>query len=50
VWVAAQTATSSALDGLAIDLSRCAARKALLALALPLPVVERSWTEAFVDP
>jgi hypothetical protein len=49
VWVAAQSATASALDGIAIDLSRCATRKALLALAAPLPVVERSWTEAFVE-
>jgi hypothetical protein len=50
VWVAAQTATSSALDGLAIDLSRCAARKALVGLADPRPLTERSWTQGFVEP
>jgi hypothetical protein len=50
VWVAAQSGTASALDGIAIDLSRCTTRKALLGLAVPVPVVDRSWTEAFLDP
>ena len=47
VSVAAQGTTASMLDGIVIDFSRCAARKALLTLALPVPIVERSWSEGF---
>jgi hypothetical protein len=47
VSVAAQGTTASLLDGIVIDFSRCAARKALLTLALPVPIAERSWSEGF---
>ncbi len=47
VSVAGQGATGSSLDGLAIDFSRCAARKALLGIAMPMAVVERSWSAWF---
>lgn len=47
VSVAAQGATGSVLDRVAIDFSRCAARKALLTLALPVPIADRSWSEGF---
>ena len=47
VAMAAQSPTAPALDGLAIGFSRCAARKALLGIALPVPLAERSWHEGF---
>jgi hypothetical protein len=47
VSIAAQGATESVLGGIAIDFSRCAARKAVLGVALPVPVAERSWHEVF---
>ena len=47
VSVAGQGPTASLLDGIVIDFSRCAARKALLTLALPVPIAERSWSEGF---
>jgi hypothetical protein len=47
MFVAGQGATASVLDGVAIEFSRCAARKALLGLAMPVAVVERSWSEWF---
>ena len=47
VVVAAQPDSGAALDGLAIEFSRCTARKSLLELARPVPVVERSWSERF---
>lgn len=47
--VAGQGATLSVLDGIAIDFSRCAARKALLGVAMPTAVVERSWSEWFPE-
>jgi hypothetical protein len=50
VSMAGQRATAPALDGIAIDFSQCAARKALLGLASARPVVERSWSEAFREP
>jgi hypothetical protein len=49
VALAARHQTTSSLGGIAIGFSRCAARKALLALAHPIPIVERSWYEVF-DP
>jgi hypothetical protein len=49
VALAARYQTASSLGVIAIDFSRCAARKALLGLALPSPIVERSWYEVF-DP
>jgi hypothetical protein len=47
VSVAAQGEVEPALDSIAIAFSRCAARKALLGIALPVPLAERSWSEAF---
>lgn len=47
--IAGQGATLSSLDGISIDFSRCAARKALLDIAMPKAVVERSWSEMFLD-
>jgi hypothetical protein len=47
VSMAAQSSTEPALDGIAIDFSRCTARKALLGVAFPVPVVERSWYQGF---
>jgi hypothetical protein len=47
VAMAGQGATESPLERIAIDFSRCAVRKALLALARPVPIVERSWYEVF---
>jgi hypothetical protein len=47
--IGARDQTSSSLGGLTIEFSRCAARKALLGLASPIPIVERSWYEVF-DP
>jgi hypothetical protein len=48
--VAGQGATSSALDGITVAFSRCAARKALLGIAMPVAVIERSWSEWFLEP
>jgi hypothetical protein len=45
--MAAQSATEPALDGIAIDFSGCTARKALIGVAFPVPVVERSWYQGF---
>jgi hypothetical protein len=45
--IAALGETESVLGGIAIDFSRCAARKALLGLAVPVPAAERSWYEGF---
>jgi|SRR5918992_5237121 hypothetical protein len=45
VALAARGATGTSLGGIGIAFSRCAARKALLGLAFPVPVVERSWYE-----
>lgn len=50
VVVAAQPDSGAALDGIAIAFSRCAARKSLLELARPVPVIERSWSERFHGP
>jgi hypothetical protein len=50
VSVVGQGATRSRLDGITIDFSRCVARKALLTLASPVPIVERAWSERFRDP
>lgn len=47
--VAGQGATTSSLDGISIEFSRCAARKALLGIAMPEAVVERSWSEWFSE-
>jgi hypothetical protein len=47
VSVAQRGSTASLLDGIVIEFSRCAARKALLMLALPVPIVARSWSEGF---
>jgi hypothetical protein len=47
--VASQGATTSVLDGIAIAFSRCAARKALLGIAMPAAVVERSWSEWYYE-
>ena len=49
VSLALAKSIAPALDGLAIDFSRCAARKALLGLAMPAPLTERSWSEGFFD-
>jgi hypothetical protein len=45
--VAGQGATASSLQGIAIEFSRCAARKALLGIAMPKALAERSWSEWF---
>lgn len=50
VAIAAQGSTPSSLDGLSVAFSRCAARKALLGVASPVPIVDRSWYEAFEQP
>jgi hypothetical protein len=42
-------ATSSSLEGMSIELSRCAARNALLGIAMPVAVVERSWSDWFYE-
>lgn len=47
VSIAAQGEREPVLGGIAIDFSRCAARKALLGIALPVPVAGRSWHEGF---
>jgi len=49
VSLALEGSIPPALDGLTIDFSRCVARKALLGLATPVPLVERSWNEGFSD-
>lgn len=43
--VAGEGATPSSLGGISIELSRCAARNALLGIAMPVAVIERSWSE-----
>ena len=48
--IAGQGAALSSLGGISIEFSRCAARKALLGIAMPKAVVERSWSELFLDP
>jgi uncharacterized protein YukE len=40
---------ASTLDGITIQFSRCAARKALLTVASPAPIVDWSWSERFPD-
>jgi hypothetical protein len=50
VLLAQQRDSASTLDGIAIDFSRCAVRKALLELARPVPIAERSWSERFEEP
>ena len=50
VAIAAQGSTPSSLDGISVAFSRCAARKALLGVASPVPIVDRSWYEAFEQP
>lgn len=47
--VAGQGATPSSLQGISIEFSRCAARKALLGIAIPQAVIERSWSEWFSE-
>ena len=47
--IATQGATPSSLDGISIDFSRCAARKALLGIAMPIALTERSWSEGFYE-
>ena len=47
VAIAGEGATASTLEGITIDFSRCAARKALLGLATPVPIIERAWSERF---
>jgi hypothetical protein len=47
--IAGQGATLSSLGGISIDFSRCAARKALLGIAMPTAVIERSWSDWFYD-
>jgi hypothetical protein len=47
VSIATQGEAEPVLGGIAIDFSRCAARKALLGIAMPVPVTERSWHEGF---
>jgi hypothetical protein len=47
VSIAALGASRSDLVDIRIGLSRCAARKALLGIALPVPIAERSWYEVF---
>jgi hypothetical protein len=47
VSIATQGEAEPVLGGIAIDFSRCAARKALLGIAVPVPVTERSWHEGF---
>ncbi len=48
--IAAQGSTPSSLDGISVAFSRCAARKALLGVARPVPIVDRSWYEPFGQP
>jgi len=43
--IAGQGATPSSMDGISIGFSRCAVRKALLGIAMPVAVAERSWSE-----
>ena len=47
--MAGQGATPPSLGGTLIGFSRCAARKALLGIAMPKAVIERSWSELFLD-
>lgn len=47
--IAGQGATVSSLAGISMDFSRCAARKALLGIAMPIAIAERSWSEWFFD-
>ena len=47
VSVAGLGATASSLDGISIEFSRCAARKALLGIAIPEAIAERSWSQWF---
>ena len=47
--IASQGATPSSVDGISIGFSRCATRKALLGIAMPIAVVERSWSEWFPE-
>ena len=47
--MAGQGATLPSLGGTWIGFSRCAARKALLGIAMPKAVIERSWSELFLD-
>jgi hypothetical protein len=45
VTLAAHGESASSLGSIGIDFSRCAARKALLGVASPIPIVQRSWYE-----
>ena len=47
--IAGQGATLSSLGGISMGFSRCAARKALLGIAMPKAVIERSWSEVFAE-
>lgn len=47
IAMATQGTTEPVLDGITLGFSRCAARKAVLGLASPVPLEERSWYEAF---
>lgn len=49
VSIAGEGATPTSLGGISIALSRCAARNALLGIAIPEAVVERSWSEWFYE-
>lgn len=49
VSLALEGSLAPALDGLTIDFSRCVARKALLGVATPVPLAERSWSESFFE-
>jgi hypothetical protein len=45
--IATLGAAESDFGGVLITLSRCAARKAMLGVAVPVPIAERSWYEAY---
>ena len=47
--ITSQVATPSSLEGISIEFSQCAARKALLGIAMPIVLGERSWSEGFFD-
>ena len=49
VSLALEGSSAPALDGLTIDFSRCVARKAVLGLAPPVPLAQRSWSEGFFE-
>ncbi len=47
--IAGEGATQPSLGDISIELSRCAARNALLGIAIPVAVVERAWSEWFYE-